>query len=156
MRERFRSFSGKLAFAGLLPFAFFLLPFAFGQNDQEALEGAWQMVSGKSNGNQVPDDLVRQTELVFAKDKLTGKIPGIERSASYRIDPSHDPRWIDITVQGGPRNGKTFYGIYELEGDSLRLCLSRKTLSSDRPTEFVSTRSSDTELLELRRVQEKK
>jgi len=55
---------------------------------------------------------------------------------TYAIDPAAKPRTIDITGVEGPNAGRKIPGIYELDGDTLRLCYGMA--GSTRPTEFKS------------------
>ena len=121
------------------------------KKDQQAFQGAWQGVSGKSKGSKVPDDLIKQTEFVFAGDKLAVKTSGLPRDAAYRIDPTVDPKSIDISFSEGSGKEKTLYGIYEFDGDHLKLCLTRRG-KADRPMEFHSEAGSETDLMELQRA----
>ena len=61
-----------------------------------------------------------------------------EKVATYKgtfsIDPSKKPKTIDVKFREGPEKGNTSLGIYELDGDDLKLCLSVTT--KERPTEF--------------------
>jgi uncharacterized protein (TIGR03067 family) len=54
---------------------------------------------------------------------------------AHKLDPSKDPKQIDITVSRvkGPTIG-VMKGIYTLDGDNLRLCLG--ILGKDRPAAF--------------------
>jgi len=122
------------------------------KKERQALAGAWKAVSARSDGNPVPDDLLKQIDFVFAGDKLTCKLKGDDKQTAYQIDPTQDPKTIDISVLDGPGKGKTFYGIYELEGDGLKICLTHKEIKSSRPVEFTSGPKSDTDLFELRRL----
>src|SRR5262249_44252161 len=55
----------------------------------------------------------------------------------YHLDPTKSPKQIDFTTLGEFR--KTGLGIYSLEGDTLKLCLSIDPEKVDqRPTEFAT------------------
>jgi erythromycin esterase len=55
---------------------------------------------------------------------------------SYRIDPAARPRAIDVTITQGAYRGQILQGIYDLDADTLRVCLAMK--GGPRPTEMVS------------------
>jgi uncharacterized protein (TIGR03067 family) len=51
-----------------------------------------------------------------------------------KVVASLSPKAIDLTAVNGPRKGKTVRGLYQLEGDVLRLCLAME--GNERPSEF--------------------
>jgi RNA polymerase sigma factor (sigma-70 family) len=116
--------------------------------EREKLQGTWQMVSMEQAGlraqaNQNPADMgFRFTGGQWAmlvqgnQGKWTPLMP-------FTLDPSQEPKAIDLTVVPGP-NKQTFLGIYQVDGDSLTLCLSFVPAENGgkRPTVF-HTRPSD-------------
>ena len=69
---------------------------------------------------------------------------------TFKLDPAKSPAQIDLVSLFERDKGKTFQGIYELNGDTLKLCLSRK--EGDRPRSFTPRRDDAVVLFELRRV----
>jgi hypothetical protein len=49
---------------------------------------------------------------------------------------------VDITYTEGPDKGKTFKGIYELDGDKAKFCRAGSP-DDDRPTEFKTKADSN-------------
>jgi uncharacterized protein (TIGR03067 family) len=100
------------------------------QTDQQKLQGKWIVDSFEYNGNPVErlKDAVR--EFKDGKYSLTPKMgEGIDGTAT--LDPTQKPKTIDLDI-----NGRILKGIYDLEGDTLKMCYN---LTSDqRPTEFAS------------------
>ena len=99
-------------------------------DDQQALHGKWIVESFQYNGNPVDrlKDAVR--EFKNGSYSLTPKQgEGIE--GSVKLDPTQKPKAIDLDV-----NGRTLKGIYELDGDTLKMCYD--LMHEERPTEFVS------------------
>lgn len=98
--------------------------------DEKQLQGKWIVESFRYNGN--PVDRLKQAVREFhdGKYSLTPKSgEGIE--GTVKLDTTKSPKSIDLDV-----NGRIIKGIYELDGDTLRLCYN---LTSDqRPTEFES------------------
>ena len=101
------------------------------QADGEKLQGNWQVVSAERDGQALPDVGMR---LVFAGDRMTTFVPGFQPAPmTFVLDPSQEPKEIDITY---PPIG-VWPGIYDLEGDSLRLCLAQTNDTARlRPTAF--------------------
>jgi uncharacterized protein (TIGR03067 family) len=68
----------------------------------------------------------------------------------FRINPRKSPRLIDMVGVEGEQRGSILEGIYEVHGDTLKLCHSQKR----RPNEFESRPGSDSTLTILKRVEE--
>ena len=82
--------------------------------EKELLRGAWEFVSG-----------IREAQLFVAGDHFTMRFTnGDIYVGTFELDPTKEPRWIDMTVHEGPtrHKGKTSLGIYELTGDHLIWC----------------------------------
>jgi uncharacterized protein (TIGR03067 family) len=56
------------------------------------------------------------------------------------IDPTKTPKTIDFKPTEGADAGKTFLGIYEIGGETRRLCYAEA--GRDRPAEFFAKSGS--------------
>ncbi len=101
------------------------------------LEGTWLLVSAEEDGNKVADDAVK-AKVVISGDRMTVNV-GRKSEAEFPItlDPSKKPKTMDIAP--ADRNNKALV-IYELDGDTLRICSG---LKGQRPTEFTGKFGSD-------------
>src|SRR5262249_26784495 len=59
-------------------------------------------------------------------------------NANYAVDRSKTPIAIDIYNTQGANAGKVQYGIYELNGNTLKMCIA--AAGQDRPSDFTSAR----------------
>jgi RNA polymerase sigma-70 factor (ECF subfamily) len=124
-------------------------------NDKDKIVGTWKVENFEEFGT-TPDEQKKEAmalmRLVFTVDKLSFKVPGQDDVAefTYKLDLEKDPRRIELTPTKGPEATKTLLGIYSLEGDNLKLCLSSK--EGERPTEFKSEKETQTILVELKRA----
>src|SRR5262249_3941522 len=88
-------------------------------------------------GQKFPEEIRKSTKLTIKDDKYTVSI-GTEGTdkGTVKLNSSAKPKAMDITGTEGPNKDKTFPCIYELNGDTMRVCydLSGKA----RPTEFKS------------------
>lgn len=66
---------------------------------------------------------------------------------TYKLDPTKDPKAIDLTHTLGKEQGKVRLGIYLLDGDDLKMCVD-----DERPTEFATRPESGRALIVLKRV----
>jgi uncharacterized protein (TIGR03067 family) len=69
--------------------------------------------------------------------RVDGKV--VARGTS-KIDPTSKPRAIDLTQTEGQGKGKTSRGIYEVEGDTRKVCIAEA--GKERPTTFSSPADS--------------
>jgi uncharacterized protein (TIGR03067 family) len=118
------------------------------KNEQDKLQGTWSILQAEHDGHKTPAEKLKSTKLVIAGDKM--KVHGEKGMESQiKIDPSKKPKAIDIIPADGPDKGMVLQGIYELDGNELKICLSKP--GRDRPAEFVSKENSGTVLLMLGR-----
>jgi uncharacterized protein (TIGR03067 family) len=111
------------------------------KKDHAALQGEWEIVSAESNGEPPPPGFLNQAKLTFSGDKAT--LMGKE--SRFELDASKTPRQIDF-ILGKSRQ----WGIYELDGDSLKLCVCAKP-PEDRPKEFKTKPRTDHTLFVMKR-----
>ena len=71
---------------------------------------------------------------------------------TYTLDSAAKPKSMAITGTAGPNNGKTFPAIYELKGDTLRICYDLS--GAKRPTEFKSIAGTRLYLVTYHRAKE--
>lgn len=100
----------------------------------ELLDGTWVPSAAEIGGKAFPDEVRKTIKLVIDADKYTVSVGGAPDKGTVKLNPKGTPKEMDITGTDGPNKGKTFQAIYELDGDTLKVCydLSGKA----RPTEF--------------------
>lgn len=109
-----------------------------------SLKGTWSLVSGEKAGRAAPEKDARRLTVVITADTLTFTRGDHSESLKLSIDPSTSPKHIDLTAP----DGAVRPGIYQLDGDTLKLCLSR---TAERPKDFATTEGTRTALMVLRR-----
>jgi uncharacterized protein (TIGR03067 family) len=89
--------------------------------------------------------------VTFEGDKYTVK-KGDEviQVGKQKLDPSKSPKASDVTVVEGPNKGAVMLGIYEISGDTLKVCFDPE--GKKRPTEFKSASGSETFVVVHKRV----
>ena len=117
------------------------------KKDAEWLQGTWRVVSGEMGGQKLPDDIAKTLTFIFEGDTLTIREgERVAEKSTYKLDPSRVPKAIDSTVPG---QDKAIPGIYELAGDTLKLCWSKG--GGERPAKFESKAGTDLMLATLKR-----
>jgi uncharacterized protein (TIGR03067 family) len=112
-------------------------------------EGSWQFDSMEAEGKAVPLESFKGIRLVLKGDRFTMTEPVATYGGTYTVDPIARPKTIDVTFTEGPEKGKTSYGIYELDGDTYKVCIG--LVGKPRPTEFASKPGSGHVLEVLKR-----
>src|SRR5260370_30815143 len=125
------------------------------KTETKNLQGTWSVVSAEREGGKVSDDEIKKTTLVIKGDKLiarkTENTPKPEEKIiemSFTLDPTKNPKWIDVTYTDGERKGESSLGIYELKDDSLKICMSRRTT---RHSEFETKAEAQRHMMVLKR-----
>jgi len=107
------------------------------KKDKEKLQGEWSMVSGTSDGQEIPEEYRKQMKRACKGDELTVTVgEQLVMKAKITLDASTKPKTIDYEVTDGPNKGKKQLGIYELDGDTLKSCFAAP--GDERPKEFTS------------------
>ena len=113
------------------------LPLAMA-DDAKAMIGTWKAKKVELAGKAMPDAFTKSITL-----KVTSK--GYEVYANGNptpdvgtvvVDEKSKPKGMTIKSSKGPNAGKTIPTIYELKGDTMRVCYDLS--GAKRPTEFKS------------------
>jgi uncharacterized protein (TIGR03067 family) len=111
------------------------------KSDAKKLQGKWTMTSGVLDGNEIPKDQVKG-EIVFKDNKYTWATgDGQSGSGTFTIDPSKKPKFMDSVPSDGPAQGQTIEEIYDVDGDSLKICMALP--GNKRPTAFKAEAGSN-------------
>ncbi len=104
-------------------------------DDLKKLQGAWQVTSMEANGSATPaEDVTNITVVVKDRAYKVFNMDG-SHGGTFTIDPSKQPKQMDITGEGG---GDTLPAIFEwLGSDGFRVCYGRD--GAPRPTSFSTT-----------------
>lgn len=128
--------------------------------DAEAIIGTWRGEKVEMGDEQADKTFMTDFKLTVTFDKegkvvrLTTRADGTPllgkaddaKPAGFKLDPTKTPKTID--VESGTTGALA--GIYELDGDTLKVCLA-KTVGTDRPTEFKGDKDKHL-MMTLKRV----
>lgn len=109
-------------------------------DDQKKLDGAWVLTSGENDGKAVAAEALKTGRLVFDGDKHVVTVGGAVYKGTQKLDPAAKPKAIDITDTEGPFKGKTILGIYDVTGDTFKICYDPS--GKARPKEFTGKAGS--------------
>ena len=116
-----------------------------GIDDHKNIIGTWRLTSVEDSGRVVPQDQLNEVTFLITETKLISKIAGRKSESTYELRPSRNPKEIELTEAG-----VTKPGIYELKGDTLRLCVSQG--DKERPVTFRTHPDSQKIVFRLKRV----
>src|SRR5262245_44078642 len=125
------------------------------KKDEDRLQGTWVVQGIVYNGLVIEQKEIVDGDivLVIAGDKLTSNRPGKEGlESTFKLDATKTPKTIDTVALGGRHKGKTVPGIYQLDGDTLKLCAPVDPEGAKRPTEFAAPQKSGLTLMTLKRT----
>jgi len=121
--------------------------------DRAKMQGDWMAVSMTVNGSKLADD---EAQILFRT--VTGEKYTVFRfsnpigQGTFKIDATKRPKTIDSTPasttpatspsagKSVPAKSKPILGIYELDGDTLKICNSLS--GKPRPTDFAAKTGS--------------
>jgi uncharacterized protein (TIGR03067 family) len=117
--------------------------------DEDKLQGTWIVESLEMNGEKMPEKELKEAtkeglSLIFQGDKMIFQEPGRRSSVPQRevftLDPKASPRTIDAYSKPNPKLVKK--GIYEVDGDRLKLAFNKES-PEKRPMSFASAAGSN-------------
>jgi len=105
-------------------------------DDTKAVQGMWRPVKAELSGQPMTEALLKTISLKLENGKYEVFVGGAPDKGAYTLDSTTTPKSITITGTEGPNRGRTFPAIYELNGDTLRICYDLS--GAKRPIEFKS------------------
>jgi uncharacterized protein (TIGR03067 family) len=123
------------------------------KKEMEKLQGKWVLVAMEREGEKVPEDAFKEENitLTIRGDKLSvsrtrkGEKKNFDSGSYEIVNAGAKPKMIDLT--GFPKPDVKMLGIYERDGNTLKICVGE----TKRPTEFASKPGSKTGVLVLRK-----
>jgi len=109
------------------------------ETDRKKLSGSWSgwVVEGRG-------DNPKQRRMAIEVTIKDGKMTGIENGkkdlgeGTFTLKVNNNSKQLDATrTKGDPGRGQTYQGIYSLDGDTLRWCVSSPP-GRERPAELQS------------------
>jgi uncharacterized protein (TIGR03067 family) len=102
--------------------------------DAEFIQGTWTPAKAELAGNPMPDEVLKSIMLKLDHGNFDVLVAGQPDKGTYTLEPASKPKVITIKGTDGPNKGKTIPAIYELKGDSLRICYDLS--GAKHPPEF--------------------
>ncbi len=121
------------------------------RKELQKFQGTWVIESQELDGKAA------KTEEIKARTYFCGADVFVVRKGNellqlgvQKVDPSKSPKTINVTVTKGLYQGETMLGIYEIEGDRLKVCFDIE--GQNRPREFKTSAKEGRFLAVYKRV----
>jgi uncharacterized protein (TIGR03067 family) len=121
--------------------------------DLKRMEGTWAVVVHEADGKKTTEEENKKADIKLeVKDGKYAVYFGEKKIATgtIKLDAGKKPRQIDAVAEDGPLKGKAMPGIYELNGDTMRVCFAQP--GGERPTEFRTKEGTGQVLLGYKRL----
>ncbi len=114
------------------------VPAAKPKGDKEMLQGTWHIVEAQAGSKHQANDTSKDQIWDFTGDKIViHYADGGSYEMKYQIDQKQKPKAIDLSPTDEREKGYKYKGIYELDGDRLKVYYSRNVApGAERPTQF--------------------
>ena len=114
--------------------------------DLGPLRGEWEMVSAVRAGQPLGAEFVATGRQVLLGDVTTVRFRGqVFMQGTTTIDDSAVPMTVDYLLTHSPGRGKRQLGIFERDGDTLRVCVALPGRA--RPEDFETRQGDDRTLM---------
>ena len=128
---------------------------AFAQPAEEAqkkLQGTWTATKAERDGKAAEDVVGNRLSFTGDRFRILSKDGKPLYAGTVRLDLSAKPAAFDFEHTEGALKGKTWKGIYALDGDTLTTCDNAPNLDKGRPAAFEAKRGSGYVLITFKRA----
>jgi len=126
----------------------------FAQTAEEAqkkLQGTWTATKAERDGKAADDVVGHRLSFTGNRFQIRSRDGKPLYKGTFRVDPSTKPAAIDFEQTEGTLKGKSWKGIYALDGDTLTTCDNAPNLDKGRPTAFEARTGSGHILITFKR-----
>lgn len=107
------------------------------KKDLERLQGTYTIAAMEVDGKLVSEERLKGTTLTIKGDRYILKVKEQTFETVLRLNPTKDPKEVDMVFVDGANKDKVGKGIYKIEGDTFKLCRALQP-ERDRPAEFAT------------------
>ncbi len=103
-------------------------------------QGTWRPISMEMDGKFLAEEQIGKTRLTIKGEKFTFDTGKDSHDGLYKIDPSKNPKQLDIVITRGDEKGKTYLVAYKFEKGQMVQVM--EVSNAKRPTEFTGKKGS--------------
>jgi uncharacterized protein (TIGR03067 family) len=121
------------------------------RDDLDKLQGTWVRVEMEVEGKAFPLNPNVEWTASYKGDLLTLARGGkpYQTNSIVTLDPAQRPNAMNTWNTEGDTKDQTWPGIYELDGDRLKVCFAKP--GQQRPTEFTTKKGTGSLYVEYKR-----
>ena len=107
------------------------------EGDLKKIQGTWKFTAHEMDGKAMPADELKKLKITFTGDKFSVEHDGkVVQAGTHKLDGSKKPGQIDSKVTEGEGKGGMMLGIYEMKGDTVKVCFD--PTGKERPTSLTA------------------
>jgi uncharacterized protein (TIGR03067 family) len=106
----------------------------------EEFQGVWTPVSMEIDGKLLAPERLQKIRLTITGEKFNFDTGDDSHHGVYLIDPTKDPRELNIEITRGDEKGKVYLVIYKFEDGRMIQCM--RVDNKQRPREFTAKAGS--------------
>jgi uncharacterized protein (TIGR03067 family) len=122
------------------------------EGPREELQGTWTATKAERDGEAAEDVVGHRLSFTGDRFRLRSEDGKPLYEGTIKVDSGAKPAAIDFEHTGGALKGKTWKGIYALDGDTLTTCDNAPDLEKGRPAAFEAKAGSGHILITFRRA----
>jgi uncharacterized protein (TIGR03067 family) len=119
---------------------------------QKQLQGTWTATKAQRDGKAAEDVIGHQLSFTGDRFRIRSKDGKLLYEGTFRVDPSKKPATFDLEHTEGALKGKSWKGIYALDGDTLTTCDNGPDPDKGRPAAFEAKSGSGHVLITFKRA----
>jgi uncharacterized protein (TIGR03067 family) len=119
------------------------------KTDLDALQGTWNVATLEMEG-QAMGAIPPGACIILKGTKFSTSGMGADYNGELVVDDATKPKTFDLKFTTGAEKGNTSFGIYELDGDQWKMCLTLR--GGKRPAKFATKAGSGLALQTLVRA----
>lgn len=118
-------------------------------DDLKAMDGTWKIEKAEAGGKVIEAEELKAVVVTIKDGRYEVTLPDKKDVGTLKLDEAAKPKTMDATVTEGFEAGKVTKAIYELNGDSMRVCYVLD--GGARPAEFATQEGAAVLLITYKR-----
>ena len=118
-------------------------------DDIKDMEGTWKVETAEAGGQKIESGDLKEIVVKITGERYEVRVKDKIDGGTLKLDEKQKPKTMDATDTEGDDVGKVVKAIYELSGDTLRVCYALD--GGERPTEMATKEGSPLLLMTYKR-----